>query len=276
MLISKDEIKGLTPVAEGYKIFNYDWTADQNNYDFKDPMTNEAIGTVHKAEGKISCCNNGFHFCKEPLDCVLYYSPVTWNKFAKVRGYGQIAEHGEDSKVAVEILEIVRELTISDFVEACGKCGQNIHGGQAIFGGQDIYGGQAIYGGRNIHGGECCEGIRNIYYSRNLEAAKNCICCFNTSGLNKLFNKRIGKRKFEEIECKIRKLANGWFPKFNNAYELYDVVGKEWELVPPYKIMAMPREYAYSDMPQELVNYLTSLPEFDADIWYEITGRKDK
>ena len=40
--------------------------------------------------------------------------------------------------------------------------------------------------------------------------------------------------------------------------------------------MAMPREYAYSDMPQDLVDYLTGLPEFDADIWYEITGRKDE
>ena len=88
MLISRDIIKDLTPVAEGYKIFNNDWTADQSGYDFKDPVTGKAVGTVHRVGGKIVCCENGFHFCENPLDCLTYYPMVQWNKFAKVRGYG--------------------------------------------------------------------------------------------------------------------------------------------------------------------------------------------
>ena len=51
MLVSRDIINGLTPVAEGYKIFNNDWTADQSKYDFKDPATGEAVGTVHQVGG---------------------------------------------------------------------------------------------------------------------------------------------------------------------------------------------------------------------------------
>ena len=73
MLVSRDIINGLTPVAEGYKIFNNDWTADQSKYDFKDPTTGEAVGTVHQADGEIICCENGFHFCENPLDCLGYY-----------------------------------------------------------------------------------------------------------------------------------------------------------------------------------------------------------
>lgn len=56
MLVSRDTIKGLSPVAEGYKIFNNNWTADQGGYDFKDPATGEAVGTVHQADGEIICC----------------------------------------------------------------------------------------------------------------------------------------------------------------------------------------------------------------------------
>lgn len=51
MLVSRDIIKNLTPAAEGYKIFNNDWTVDQGGYDFKDPATGKAIGTVHRANG---------------------------------------------------------------------------------------------------------------------------------------------------------------------------------------------------------------------------------
>ena len=34
--ISKEEIKGLKPVAIGYKVFNNDWTSKSGRYDYKD------------------------------------------------------------------------------------------------------------------------------------------------------------------------------------------------------------------------------------------------
>ena len=137
MLVSRDTIKGLTPVAEGYKIFNNDWTADQGGYDFKDPTTGKAVGTVHQVAGKTACCENGFHFCENPLDCLGYYPMVQWNRFAKVRGYGQIDRHDEDSKVAVEILEIAEILTWDDFLAVIKQQSteNKISGGRNIFGG---------------------------------------------------------------------------------------------------------------------------------------------
>ena len=148
MLVSRDIIKDLTPVAEGYKIFNNDWTADQGKYDFKDPVTGKAVGTVHQVVGKIVCCENGFHFCENPLDCLGYYPMMQWNKFAKVRGYGQIDRHNEDSKIAVEILEIVEALTWDDFLAVIKQRSNTvtdtenkISGGYGIHGGYDIYGG---------------------------------------------------------------------------------------------------------------------------------------
>ena len=141
MLVSRDTISGLTPEAEGYKIFNNDWTADQGNYDFKDPATGEAAGTVHQVSGEIICCENGFHFCENPLDCLNYYPMVQWNKFARVRAYGQIARHNNDSKIAAEILEIVQILTWDNFLDvikqqsnATTDIENNIHGGRDIDG----------------------------------------------------------------------------------------------------------------------------------------------
>ena len=41
MIISREEIKDLQPVAEGYKIFNNDWTANYgNNYCYADENGN--------------------------------------------------------------------------------------------------------------------------------------------------------------------------------------------------------------------------------------------
>ena len=364
MLVSRDIINGLTPVAEGYKIFNNDWTADQSKYDFKDPTTGKAVGTVHQAYGEIICCENGFHFCENPLDCLSYYPMVQWNKFAKVRGYGQIARHDEDSKVAVEILEIAEILTWDDFLEVIkqrsnavadtennisggryisGGCdisggygisggrdiyggyhisgGYNIYGGRSIYGGNNInggydinggcdisggrdiyggyhisggyniYGGRSIYGGYNIYGGhdiygvcnifggcdiyggENCMGAYDIMFCRNCQGCKSCICCLDYTGKNAVFNQQASEQHVNEIKNNIRELAGDWFPKFTNAYALYNANGQNWSSTPAPKIDGTDRTYAYAGMPQELVDYIKSLPEFDANIWREITGR---
>ena len=308
MLVSRDTIKDLIPVAEGYKIFNNDWTAAQDDYDFKDPDTGKAVGTVHRVAGKIACRGNGFHFCENPLDCLNYYPIMQWNKFAKVRGYGQIARHDEDSKVAVEILEIAEILTWDDFLAVIkqqstenniyggrnisggyyihggrnisGGCnisgGRYISGGYDIYGGYAIYGGYEIYGGYDIYGGENCMCVYDLYYCRNCQGCKSCICCLDYTGKNAVFNQQASEQRVNEIKNNIRQLAGDWFPKFTNAYELYAANGQDWPSTPAPKIEARDRTYAYADMPQKLVDYIKSLPEFDADIWYEITGRKEE
>ena len=283
MLVSRDIINGLTPVAEGYKIFNNNWTAEQDGYDYKDPDTGKAVGSVHQAAGTIICCRNGFHFCENPLDCLSRYPMVQWNKFAKVRGYGAIARHDGDSKIAAEILEITAELTWDEFLEAIKQqaniptdADNGINGGCDIYGGHHIYGGYDIYGGYNIYGGERCYGVSNIYFCRSCQGCVNCLCCFEYTGKNAVFNQPVTEERFNTIKSAIHRLRDGWFPKFTNAYELYAANGQDWSSTPAPKITGTDRTYAYADMPQELVDYIKSLPEFDADIWYEITGRKEE
>lgn len=101
--ISRDEIKDLSVLAEGYKIFNEDWKcmrycyADENG---------TAVGTVHKIEGQLIICSNGLHFCEELEDCFEYYDPIKCNKIAKVRAYGEvIAGYGKNCCSTMEIVE---------------------------------------------------------------------------------------------------------------------------------------------------------------------------
>lgn len=49
---------------EGYKVFEPDWTCRGFQYE---------AGKTFEEDVTPSCCNRGFHFCKELKDCFNYY-----------------------------------------------------------------------------------------------------------------------------------------------------------------------------------------------------------
>ena len=49
---------------EGYKVFEPDWTCRGFQYE---------VGKTFEEDVTPSCCNRGFHFCKELKDCFNYY-----------------------------------------------------------------------------------------------------------------------------------------------------------------------------------------------------------
>jgi len=69
---------------------------------------------------------------------------------------------------------------------------------------------------------------------------------------------------------------NGWFPKFNTAYIWLKKEGS-WEKVDASKIESTLKNWekpyeAWKDMPQKAIDYVASLPEFDAKMFLRITG----
>lgn len=97
------------------------------------------------------------------------------------------------------------------------------------------------------------------------------IMCINETGRYKLFNLNIDKERFGEVKENIRKCADGWYPKFTNAFDYYKKE-KKWECVPAPRIAGVDDKAAYKDMPKKLIEYFKSLPEFDAEIFTAITG----
>ena len=92
-----------------------------------------------------------------------------------------------------------------------------------------------------------------------------------------IFNKKVSHNYFETVYkdiLEILELYKSWYPQYNNALELYQKNGKKWECVPAGNIEATKNEEAYQDMPKELISYLKELPEYDEEIFNEITGRK--
>ena len=96
-----------TPIL-AYKAFNKDWTCRDFQYE---------MGKTFKYDGNVKACNSGFHACEYPLDIFNYYNPCT-SKFALVEASGSISKEDSDSKIASEILELKRELSVTDLVKA--------------------------------------------------------------------------------------------------------------------------------------------------------------
>lgn len=116
------------------------------------------------------------------------------------------------------------------------------------------------YGVANSFGVYCSYGVNNGLFVANKPETYI------------LFNKEVTEERYWEVKSKLLRVLNGWSPTFNNLQNLYLKHGGEWRLTPVRKAQETIKEEAWADMPKEAIEYLKSLPEFDAEIFEEITG----
>lgn len=176
--------------------------------------------------------------------------------------------------MAVEILEIAKVLSFNDFLNEIKEYSK-ISDDSGIRYSSGINHGYGINNGSGINYGYGIENSYGIYkckYIKNCKGLSVSVMCLNTSGQNRVFNKKVGKSRFEEINKKIEELRDGWYPRFTNTFDLREENGGLWENVPAPKISDISNIEAYKDMPKELIEYFKSLPEFDSEIFKEITG----
>ena len=138
--------------VKGYKVFKPDWTCSGFQYE---------VGKTFEEDVTPSCCNRGFHFCKELKDCFNYYPFNPDNKVAKVIALGEIDEESDDSKCCTNKIQIVEEISWEDVLRMvnlgkgnAGLCNiGNCNSG-------DYNSGNRNSGNRNI--GNCNSGYYNI------------------------------------------------------------------------------------------------------------------
>ena len=301
--ISKDEIKDMKPVAVGYKIFRNDWTAKSNGYDYKDENGN-VLNTIHKVDGDIKECNWGLHFSKKPIDCFKFYETAPWYKFAKVEAYDQLLI-GEE-KCVTNILKIIEIYTFDEFINLIREDLQNnasygvyrsngvssstgVNGSFGVNGSNGVnssYGVSVSKGVNGSKGVNCSNGVNSSYgvdwsygvsesngVNRSYgilecEGISKAIFCYKKSGKLMAFNKRITKERFDEICAELNKF--NWYPKFNNAEQLKGEL--EWYETNIPAIESVDNKTAWSSMPEEMLKYIKSLPEYDEKIFNKITG----
>jgi len=97
-----------TNVVTAYKGFDADWACRGYQY---------AVGQTYEHDGAVRPCHSGFHACEYPLHVLRYYRPGT-SRFAVVEQSGDIARHGEDSKIVSSRITIKAEIDIAGLIKA--------------------------------------------------------------------------------------------------------------------------------------------------------------
>lgn len=209
---------------KGYKVFNPDWTC--RNFKYK-------VGKTYEIKEKPKCCEIGFHFCKNLVDCFNYYSFNPKNKVAEIEAIGDIDFSEEDSKCSTNKILIVKQLSWFKVLELVntGTGNTGIHNT-----------GNYNSGDRNL--GSCNFGDWNL--------GNHNFGCFNTEGNQKIkiFNKDSDWTYYT------------WL--FSSARNILNNIPKDIEK----------RQSWYDNLHLFNKESIKSLPNFDADIFFEITGIK--
>ena len=97
----------MSEVIKSYKGFNKDMTC--KGFQYEEGKEYEEINAL--------VCENGFHACEYPLDCLSYYSPSE-SVYHEVEQSGKLSKESCDTKVASTKIKIGAKLSIAGLVEA--------------------------------------------------------------------------------------------------------------------------------------------------------------
>lgn len=95
-------------IIRGFKGFDKDLKCRGFQYE---------IGKDYEQEGKVKCCERGFHFCENPFDVFRYYSPSD-SRYCEVKGDGNADKANDDSKVATSHIHISSEIGLNGLIKA--------------------------------------------------------------------------------------------------------------------------------------------------------------
>ena len=93
-------------VIKAYKGFGKDFRCKDFQYE---------VGKEYEIDGKIKCCERGFHACESPLEVFDYYDMLT-SRFAEVEQYGEIDKGDKSTKICSSKIRIKAELKLADII----------------------------------------------------------------------------------------------------------------------------------------------------------------
>ena len=243
--------------VKGYKVFNSDWTCRGKQY--------SCPGTFEEFVSP-SVCNVGMHFCKNAADCFRYYDFDPNNHVAEVIAHGTVAEDG--NKCATNKLEIVREIPWAEVLEI-------VNTGKACTG--------------RCNSGDWNSGDRNSgnwnsgnWNSGDWNAASFSNGCFNTASTKiYMFNKPTDWTLGHWLNCHARYLLNQIedcpleYVYLSNMTDEEKAAHPEAETTRGYLKERTTADNArkwWAGLSADDRNVILSLPNFDAEIFKEITG----
>ncbi|HBF6520628.1 TPA: pentapeptide repeat-containing protein [Clostridioides difficile] len=281
----------LETIIEGYKVFNPDWTCRNFKYE---------VGKTYEHDGDIEVCEAGFHFCQKAINCFNYYSFDNKNKVAKIEAIGLIKTDGDKS--VTNKITIVKEIKWEELLNIVNIGNNNIGYGNT----GDYNTGSYNTGDYNI--GSYNTGDYNIENCNTGYRNEGCCNegCWNTGNYNigncnsgdwnigdynsgvfctdvpkiRMFNKETDLTYEDWINSEARNILkrNSYLTKW---IHIDDMTEEEKENNPGYEINnGYLKVFTFEEMCKNMWNNLTDeekkiiidIPNFDADIFKEITG----
>lgn len=259
--------------VKGYKVFKPDWTCRDKQYTCPGKFEEDV---------SLSVCNRGMHFCKKAVDCFRYYDFNPSNRVAEVIAYGEVAEDGD--KCCTDKLEIVREIPWAEVLELVntGKgCTGKGNSGDRNSGNWNS--GNWNSGDRNsgdCNSGDCNCGDCNCgdWNKTNYESG-----CFNTEETTiRMFNKPSDMTYSDWVNCRARSILSSmpiadlrwvFFADMNDAEkEKNPNAETTGGYLKKERVTQERKQKWYDALSEDDKNAIKSLPNFDADIFEEVTG----
>lgn len=244
---------------KGYKVFNPDWTC--MGYQFE-------VGKTFTEDVTPVCCDSGFHFCTKVIDCFKYYSFNSDNKVAEVEALGDIDTNNDGSKCSTNKIHIIKEITWHEVLDLVnlGKACTGLHN-------------SGDYNSGNRNSGDKNSGDKN-----SGDWNKTCFSngCFNTK-LPKifLFNKLSNWTYQDWLDSDARYILMNCPANALTWVWDYNMTEEEKEQHPEYSVtggflknieVEGKRQEWWDGLTKENKDIVMSLPNFDKDIFKEITG----
>ena len=226
---------------KGFKVFNPDWTC--RGFQYK-------VGETFVHNGNIEMCGAGFHFCQKASDCFNYYNFNSQNKVAEVEALG-LVETQEDKSVTDKI-KIIREIEWSELLTI-------------------------------VNDGKNCTGLGNTgdWNTGDWNSTNYSTGFFNSVEQNIfLFNNPTSMSRDEIHSLKGIQILN-W--NFENSWWIYSVnmSDDEKKSNPKYETTGgylktvdfkTACKMMWENLSENERQEVMKLPNFDSNIFYEITG----
>ena len=284
-----ENIKGIV----GYKVFKSDWTC-RNNFKYE-------IGKTYKHKDEIGLCKGGFHFCRKLISCFNYYSFNPKNKVAIVIATGKVI-NGDDKSVTDEIT-IMKEISWHEVLNmvndgngntGLGNTGNRNSGDYNSGNYNSGYYNSGYYNSGDRNTGDCNvghynSGNRNVgdFNTGNRNSGDFNTCNHSTGIFNteedkiKIFNKLSDWTYEDWLNSRTRSILCLYFRLVEWIDEL-NMSEEEKKQYPHYKTTkGYLKKYTYKEAwkntwkeltEEEKEVIVTELPNFDKDIFKEITG----
>ena len=250
---------------KGYKVFNKDWTCRGFQYE---------VGKTYEMKEDPVCCDRGFHFCGKLIGCFKYYDFDSENKVAEIEALGAIDDDGNEEKYCTNKIKIVRELSWHEVLDLVNTGKNNTGKGNTGYRNTGNWNtGKENTGNRNT-------GDRNTGDWNSTDFSTG---CFNTKEEKiRLFNKR-SKWTYRDWRCSLARDLMCDCPHTKTVWinEKY-MTDSEKEENPTWKcsggylktieVTDEDRQAWWDNLDDEEQEEIKSLPNFDKEIFKEITG----